>query len=309
MRYKITKRFLIFWCLFVGIGAVFGSTCMFIDPTGNILQMHSILPYFKVLPFSNILFQNYLIPGILLLIINGISNLTAVCLLLKNKKIGIILGTIFGLTLMLWITVQFIILPTNVLSISYFIIGLIQFLTGYMTYVFYMQEQFKFNINDYQNIGKNKDILVVYFSRMGYTKKIAYEEAERQKADIIMLNPKEKIENTSGFWWCGRYGMHKWPMPIENINIDLKSYKKIIIVSPIWVFSIAAPIREFCYKCKKDINSVEYVLVHFMKASFKNVAFEVDQILGKKHKKIISVCMQLGKIKKKIKIDKEKRNI
>lgn len=26
-----------------------------------------------------------------------------------------------------------------------------------------------------KNINKNKDILVVYFSRMGYTKKIAYE--------------------------------------------------------------------------------------------------------------------------------------
>lgn len=35
---------------------------------------------------------------------------------------------------MLWITIQFIILPLNILSITYFIIGLIQLLTGYMTY-------------------------------------------------------------------------------------------------------------------------------------------------------------------------------
>ena len=60
-----------------------------------------------------------------------------ICLIIpfiKNKKIGIILGTIIGFTLMLWITIQFIILPLNILSITYFIIGLIQLLTSYMTY-------------------------------------------------------------------------------------------------------------------------------------------------------------------------------
>lgn len=298
MRYKITRKFLIFWCLFVGIGALWGSINMFIDPTGKLLQMDKMLPCFQVLPFSNILFQNYIFPGIALLIVNGISNLVAAYLLIKNKKSGIILGTAFGLTLMLWITIQFIIFPTNILSITYFVVGIIQLITGYMTYVFYTQEQFKFDTNEYKNIGKNKDVLVVYFSRMGYTKKVAHEEAEKQKADIIELRAKEKTENTSGFWWCGRYGMHKWSMPIYDIDIDLKTYKKVIIVSPIWVFSVSAPIREFCYKYSKSINSVEYIFVHFMNTKFENVADEVDGILNKKRDKFTSICMRIGKVKK-----------
>ena len=298
MRYKITRKFLIFWCLFVGIGALWGSINMFIDPTGKLLQMDKMLPCFQVLPFSNILFQNYIFPGIALLIVNGISNLVAAYLLIKNKKSGIILGTIFGLTLMFWITIQFIIFPTNILSITYFVVGIIQLITGYMTYVFYTQEQFKFDTNEYKNIGKNKDVLVVYFSRMGYTKKVAYEEAEKQKADIIELRAKEKTENTSGFWWCGRYGMHKWKMPIYDIDVDLKAYKKVIIVSPIWVFNVSAPIREFCYKYSENINSVEYIFVHFMNTKFENVANEVDNILNKKREKFTSICMRIGKVKK-----------
>ena len=298
MRYKITRKFLIFWCLVVGIGALWGSINMFIDPTGKLLQMDTMLPYFQVLPFSNILFQNYIFSGITLLIVNGISNLVAAYLLIRNKKSGIILGTVFGLTLMLWITIQFIIFPTNILSRTFFIIGIIQLLTGYMTYVFYTQEQFKFNPKEYKNIGKNKDVLVVYFSRMGYTKKVAYEEAEKQKADILELKAKEKTENTSGFWWCGRYGMHKWRMPICDINVDLKKYKKVIIISPIWVFSVSAPIREFCYKYSESINSVEYIFVHFMNTKFENVADEVDSILNKKKEKFTSICMRIGKVKK-----------
>lgn len=298
MRYKITKRFLVFWCLFVGIGAVWGSTCMLIDPTGKLLKMDLMLPYFQVLPFSDILFQNYTFSGIALLIVNGVSNLIATYLLVKNKKIGIILGTVFGFTLMLWIIIQFIIFPMNILSTSYFIIGIIQLITGDMTYVFYKQEQFKVNIDNYKNIGKNKDILVVYFSRMGYTKKIAYEEAEKQKADIIEIEVAEKTEGTSGFWWCGRYGMHKWNMPIRDIAIDISSYNTIIIVSPIWVFSISAPIREFCYKYSKDIKNVQYIFTHFMDTSFENVADEVDKILCNKRKKFTSICIRFGKVKK-----------
>ena len=44
--------------------------------------------------------------------------------------------------------------------------------------------------------------------------------------------------------------MHKWCMNINDINVDLKKYKKVVIGSPIWVVSISATIRDFCYKYK-----------------------------------------------------------
>ena len=298
MRYKVTRKVLIFLCLFIGIGALYGSFCMLIDPTGKLLKMDNVLPYFKVLPFSNVLFKNYIFSGIALLIVNGVTNITAAFFLIKNKKIGIILGTIFGFTLTLWITIQFIILPFNFLSVTYFILGIIQMIVGYMAYVFYMQTNFKIDISKYKNIGKNKDTLVVYFSRLGYTKMIAYSKANELKADILRLETDELTENTKGFWWCGRFGMHKWRMPIKDIDIEIKKYKNVIIVSPIWVFSIAAPIRDFCYKYSGDINNVQYIFVHFMNSSFKNVADEVDKILNKKRDKFASVCMRFGNIKK-----------
>lgn len=105
MRYNKTKKILIFWCLFIGIGAVAGAIGMLVDPTGKAMEMDKMLPYFQVLPLSNILFQNYIFPGISLLIVNGITNIVTSILLIKNKKIGITLGGVFGVTLMLWITI------------------------------------------------------------------------------------------------------------------------------------------------------------------------------------------------------------
>ena len=79
---------------------------MFIDSAGKILHMENLLPYFNVLPFSNYLFKNYIFSGIALFIVNGITNLIVSFLFIKNKKPGIILGTTFGITLMLWITIN-----------------------------------------------------------------------------------------------------------------------------------------------------------------------------------------------------------
>ena len=107
VRYNTARKSLIFWTLFIGIGAVAGGLSMIIDPSGKTLHMDAMLPFFQKLPFADVLFQNYLFSGIALLIVNGLTNLTAAILLLRKKKLGVILGGIFGITLMLWICTQF----------------------------------------------------------------------------------------------------------------------------------------------------------------------------------------------------------
>lgn len=118
-RYKTSRAFLLFWTIFIGVGAVWGAVCMFIAPDGSLLQMEQMLPYFEVLPFANVLFANYVFPGIALLLVNGVTNLIAAVLLIKNKRLGVELGAAFGVTLMLWITIQFVILPSNWLCLAF----------------------------------------------------------------------------------------------------------------------------------------------------------------------------------------------
>ena len=297
MRYKRVKRILEFWCLFIVLGAIYGSLNMLIDPTGKSLGMDGMLEYFSVLPFSDALFQDYTFSGISLLIVNGITNLTAYMLLLKNKKIGVVLGMVFGITLMLWITIQFIIFPMNILSTMYFIFGLLQFIAGYMTYVFYTQNEFKFDVDDYKNIDKKNDTLVVYFSRMNYTKFVAYTIANKMHADIYEIKSKEKVDETIGFWWCGRFGLLKKSMDIESIDVDIEKYKKIIICSPIWVFDVCAPIRKFISLYSGKIKNVEYVLVHYTRGQYIGVANYMDNVLKIKRSKLTNVRMRLGKVK------------
>ena len=133
-RYDTARRWLIFWTLFIGVGAVAGGLSMILDPSGKTLRMDGMLPYFQVLPFAKTLFQDFLFSGFALLIVNGLTNLTAAVLLLKRKRLGVILGGVFGVTLMLWICIQFYMFELNFMSTAYFIFGLCQALTGYIAW-------------------------------------------------------------------------------------------------------------------------------------------------------------------------------
>ena len=200
---------------------------------------------------------------------------------------------------MMWITIQFIIFPFNILSTSYFVFGLLQAVTGYACYIFYQQSLFSINESEYKNIGENKKEIVIYFSRMGYTKKIALEEANKRHAEVIELSTNEHTKGTSGFWWCGRFGMLNKPMVINEIDLNLEDYDKVIIVSPIWVFKVCSPINDFCNKYSGKINNVEYIFTHYMKHSFIKEADKLDNILEIKRTKFISICVRIGKVVKK----------
>ena len=200
------------------------------------------------------------------------------------------LGGIFGVTLMLWICIQFYIFPPNFMSTIYFIFGFCQAAAGYAAWVFRRQESFTVNMADYPHIGSDPTRLVVYFSRMGYGKKLACEEAERTGAALYEVRSSERTEGTLGFWWCGRYGMHRWAMPIRPVESDLSACRHVTIVSPIWVFALAAPMRSFCQAAAGKIREVDYITG----GRYQNTAEEMDALLGLRHTGLRSYRCRMG---------------
>ena len=293
-RSERARRALLFWTLFIGVGAVGGAAMMLLDPSGKTMGMDAMLPYFQVLPLAEVLFQDFTFSGWALLIVNGLTNLTAAGLLLARKKSGVVLGGVFGVTLMLWICIQFYMFPLNFMSTIYFLFGLAQAVTGYMAWVFGKQEAFHVDPGAYPNIGTDPSRLVVCFSRMGYVKKLACAEANRTGAALYEIRVAEHTEGTPGFWWCGRYGMHRWDMPIEKVPLTLSDYTHVTICSPIWVFALAAPVRSFCRLAAGQIREADYILVHHQKIDYVNAAEEMDTLLGIRRTGLRSVQCRKG---------------
>jgi len=296
-RVKRYTRITLFWTLFIGLGAVAGGIGMLADPSGKAMGMNEMLPYFDALPFSEILFEDLLFSGIALLCVNGATNLTAALLIMFKKRSGLLLGGIFGVTLMLWICIQFYMFPLNFMSAIYFFFGLLQAISGFYAFVLSKRESINFDIAEYPNVGTNHNILVVYFSRMGYVREQAYIEANKTGSDIYEVKTTEPISGISGFWWCGRFGLCRKDMPIDPIEINLEGYDHIIICSPVWVFSLSAPIRSFCKAAFGRIKSASYILVHHTGGKYLNIAVEMDRLLGINGDSVKSVRCHIGDFK------------
>lgn len=297
-RLRIERALLLFFTGFIGVGAVFGSMMFFLDPQNGFV-MNGILPIMRErLPLGELLFSNLIFSGVALLIVNGISNLTAFALLLKNRPTGYLLGWIFGITLMLWISIQFYVFAPVVYAIDvvFFLLGLFQFLSGYLAFVRFRQMQFQSVQTQYPNIGKNGSReAVVYFSRCGYVRRLASEEADRRGADLIELTTQERTRGDLGFLWCGRFAMHGWGMPIAPVGADIASYRKIYLFSPVWAFSIAAPVRQFLLSYGDAITETELTIVHFMRTRLTAVFSEPARMLGGRLTARHSVSCRFGR--------------
>ena len=296
LRYKRARCFLLIETMFIGIGAIYGAIMMWVDASGIETPMHGLLEGLQKLPGKGILYQNLLFPGIALFCINGMPQIGCFFFLLKNKKVGPVLSCFLGIILMLWISIQFFIYPINVLSISYFILGFLEFIIGFVCYVGYMQKRFVFDEKAYPLTNEHPEKLVIFFSRDGYTKKIAYQIASQKGASLYEIKTKEKIKGNLGFWWCGRFSISKIEMPIEECDLDFSRFEEITICTPIWAFSICDPVKTFLKQNKGKIKSVHYVLVHFMKVKFFNQAKKMDALLETKHLSFTSYSSHFGVI-------------
>ncbi|TGE32210.1 hypothetical protein [Desulfosporosinus sp. Sb-LF] len=128
-----TCKLLIFMHILLGIGAVFGGVVLVIDPSGGLLKM-------PITILENSPFNNFLIPGIILLAILGIIPLiTSYALITKRYWKAADSLNIFtemhwswaysfyiGFALIIWITVEcYFVKQIILIHVVYIFIGLI----------------------------------------------------------------------------------------------------------------------------------------------------------------------------------------
>lgn len=102
---------------FTGIGAIPAGYGMLRDTTGAGLGMSSDL-------LANSLLDSFLLPGLFLLLVNGVANLVAAVLSFTRNRFAGHAGMLLGAALILWIVIQvWWISLSSVLQPVFFIVG------------------------------------------------------------------------------------------------------------------------------------------------------------------------------------------
>ena len=111
--------------LFNGIGAMYGGYLFITAPDGSLIQMP--LSFLEHSPFPN-----FLIPGIILFVFNGVFSLvTSVCIILKTRNYPLMI-VFQGVVLLIWITVQIAMIRSYdaVLHTTFLAVGVLFILLG-----------------------------------------------------------------------------------------------------------------------------------------------------------------------------------
>ncbi|MBQ3416052.1 MAG: NAD(P)H-dependent oxidoreductase [Clostridia bacterium] len=90
--------------------------------------------------------------------------------------------------------------------------------------------------------------LLVYYSYTGNTKIIADMIKEKVDCDVVELKPKTPFLEEDYQAIVDKYQSNessKECVEIEDINIDLSDYEKVIIGTPVWWYTITPVLREF----------------------------------------------------------------
>jgi hypothetical protein len=112
--------------IFIGIGAIPAGIVLIANPSGAGLGMSS--DWLAGSPFPN-----FLIPGIVLLAVNGFGSLAGALLTFRRSLVAGLVAIGLGVFLIAWIIIQVIILgpPIHWLQSLYFVLGIIELVLGW----------------------------------------------------------------------------------------------------------------------------------------------------------------------------------
>lgn len=121
---KILKVFTISLLFFTAINALIAGALFIADPSGKLMGMTA--DYLKDAPFSS-----FLIPGIVLFVVNGVLNVAAGIMTIRNHAATARFVILQGILLCGWIVVQILMVrDINALHIIMFTIGSLLVLLG-----------------------------------------------------------------------------------------------------------------------------------------------------------------------------------
>jgi flavodoxin len=100
------------------------------------------------------------------------------------------------------------------------------------------------------------EILIVYYSRTGRTKKIAETIQSAINCEIERIQDLKNREGIIGWFSAGREAARKSTTKIKNVQYNPSEYEVVIIGSPTWNGHVSVPIRTYIQQNQEDLTNV-----------------------------------------------------
>ena len=119
----------------------------------------------------------------------------------------------------------------------------------------------------------NDNILCLYYSRTGNTKKAMEEVAEALDCECLEIRDKVDRSGTMGYLRCCFDAMHKRTSAVSRPKCQkpLSDYKLVILGTPVWAGRCSSVIRGFLKRRGYEIQNAAYLITHKSEQDYKDV--------------------------------------
>jgi flavodoxin len=100
--------------------------------------------------------------------------------------------------------------------------------------------------------------LVVYFSRTGYTRRLAEEIAAGCGGDVESIDDVRSRSGILGYWRSAREALKRKPAEIRPGTKDPAAYELVILGTPVWAGHVSSPMRAYLAATRGKLGRVAF---------------------------------------------------
>mgnify|MGYP004730794827 FL=1 len=136
-----------------------------------------------------------------------------------------------------------------------------------------------------------KDVLCIYYSRTGNTKKAMEEIAQALDAELLELKDGVERGGLRGWLRCGRDAMRKTTTPLLSFQTEqgLPKYRLVILGTPVWAGRCSAVMRAFLKAHGRKLPQAAYVITRSSKNKYEEVYRQMDLYVPAGHAAAVSL--------------------
>ena len=135
------------------------------------------------------------------------------------------------------------------------------------------------------------DILCMYYSRSGNTKKAMEELGQQLDAEVVEITDEKDRTGWKGYLRCGLDAMRsklERVAPFQTAR-PLGQYKLVLLGTPVWAGRCSSVMRSFLKAHGRELNNVSFVVLRSSEGKFEEVYQQMDQYLPKPHATAVSL--------------------
>lgn len=122
-----------------------------------------------------------------------------------------------------------------------------------------------------------KDVLCIYYSRTGNTKKAMEEIARDLDAELAELHDDVDRSGWKGWLRSGLDAMRRTTRPVSvETRRPLKDYRLVILGTPVWAGRCSSVMRGFLKARGQELDKVAYVVTRSSNGRFEEVYDQMD---------------------------------